>query len=83
LDEPEAALSPLRQLAFLSLMKQFVARDCQFIIATHSPILMAFPESQILSFDDPPIREIDYDELEHVKLTRAFLADPQAFIRRL
>jgi predicted ATPase len=83
LDEPEAALSPLRQLSFLSLMKQMVAQDCQFLIATHSPILMAFPEAQILNFDAPPIHEMDYDEIEHVRLTRAFLRDPQAFVRRL
>jgi predicted ATPase len=83
LDEPEAALSPLRQLAFLSLMKQFVAQDCQFIIATHSPMLMAFPEASILNFDEAPIRPVSYDDLEHVKLTRAFMQDPQAFVRRL
>jgi predicted ATPase len=83
LDEPEAALSPLRQLTLLALMKQFVAHDCQFIIATHSPILMAFPEALILNFDGPPIAPIEYDELEHVRLTRAFLQDPQAFVRRL
>lgn len=83
LDEPEAALSPLRQLAFLSVMKDFVAQDCQFIVATHSPILMAFPEAQILSFDEPPIRVVEYDDLEHVRLTRAFLRDPQAFLHRL
>jgi predicted ATPase len=83
LDEPEAALSPLRQLMLLALMKQFVAQDCQFIIATHSPILMAFPQAQIYSFDTPPIEAIEYEALEHVKLTRAFLQDPPAFIRRL
>jgi predicted ATPase len=54
LDEPEAALSPLRQLGFLSLLKDMVKRDSQFIIATHSPILMAFPDGVILSFDQVP-----------------------------
>jgi predicted ATPase len=83
LDEPEAALSPLRQLTLLALMKQFVVRNCQFLIATHSPILMAFPDAQILNFDDPPIHEVEYDDLEHVRLMRAFLQDPQAFVRRL
>jgi predicted ATPase len=83
LDEPEAALSPLRQLSLISMIKQMVAKDCQFLIATHSPILMAFPEAQILCFDEPPICEVEYDELEHVKLTRAFLRDPQAFIHKL
>lgn len=83
LDEPEAALSPTRQLGLLALMKEFVARDCQFIIATHSPMLMAFPDAQILNFDAAPIEPTEYDELEHVRLTRAFLRDPQAFLHRL
>ena len=83
LDEPEAALSPLRQLAFLSQIKAMTAQNCQFLIATHSPILMAFPDAEIFSFDEQPIVTVDYDDLEHVRLTRAFLSDPQAFLRRL
>ena len=83
LDEPEAALSPLRQLAFLSQVKAMVAQECQFLIATHSPILMAFPDAEIFSFDQQPIASVDYDDLEHVRLTRAFLRDPQAFLHRL
>ena len=83
LDEPEAALSPLRQLAFLKMMKEFASQECQFIIATHSPILMAFPDAQIFSFDEAPIAAVEYDDLEHVRITRAFLRDPQAFLHRL
>jgi predicted ATPase len=83
LDEPEAALSPIRQLSLLSMMKQMVGQGCQFIVATHSPILMAFPDASILSFDTQPITEVAYDELEHVRLTRAFLSNPEAFLRRL
>ncbi len=83
LDEPEAPLSPLRQLSFLSLLKDMVGQDAQFIIATHSPIIMAFPEATILSFDKLPIQAVKYADLEHVALTRAFLDDPQAFLRRL
>jgi predicted ATPase len=83
LDEPEAALSPIRQLSLLSMIKQMVAQGCQFIIATHSPILMAFPGASILSFDVQPISAVAYDELEHVRLTKAFLSDPEAFLRRL
>jgi predicted ATPase len=83
LDEPEAPLSPQRQLAFLMMLKEMVAKDAQFIIATHSPILMAFPGAVILSFDTPPIQAVQYDELEHVTLTKSFLADPEAFLRRL
>lgn len=84
MDEPEAALSPTRQLAFLSLLKRTVTDDnCQFIIATHSPILMAYPDAQILSFDESPIAPVAYETLEHVTLTRDFLQNPQAFLRHL
>lgn len=83
LDEPEAPLSPLRQLSFLSMLKQMTAEDAQFIIATHSPIILAFPEAQIMSFNDGTINNIPYDELEHVTLTRAFLNDPQSYMRHL
>jgi predicted ATPase len=83
LDEPEAPLSPLRQLALLSALKEMVAQDAQFIIATHSPILMAFPEAEILLFDGGKIRPVEYNQLEHVTLTRAFLKDPRAFVERL
>jgi predicted ATPase len=83
LDEPEVPLSPLRQLSLISLLKQMVAQDAQFIIATHSPILMAFPEATILSFDSAPIRRAAYEDLEQVSLTRSFLNDPQAYLRQL
>ena len=83
MDEPEAPLSPIRQLAFLSALKQMIAEDSQFIIATHSPIIMAFPDAEILSFDDGEIRKVNYDDLEHVTLTRAFLNDPEAYLRYL
>jgi predicted ATPase len=84
LDEPEAPLSPLRQLAFLSLLKEMVEQQrAQFIIATHSPILMAYPGAEILNFDAVPIAPIAYDELEHVTLTRSFLLDPAAYLRHL
>jgi predicted ATPase len=83
LDEPEAPLSPQRQLALLSMIGDMVEEKAQFIISTHSPILMAFPGAQIFSFDSHPIREIAYDDVEHVSLTRAFLNNPQSFLRRL
>lgn len=83
LDEPEAPLSPVRQLALISALKQMVTQKAQFIIATHSPILMAFPEAVILSFDGGQAHPVAYQELEHVTLTRAFLEDPEAFISRL
>lgn len=83
LDEPEAPLSPLRQLGFLSLLKEMVAQDAQFIIATHSPILMAFPGATLLNFDQTPIQPVQWEELDHVTVTRAFLTDPEAFLNHL
>ncbi|HEX8684722.1 MAG TPA: AAA family ATPase [Ardenticatenaceae bacterium] len=83
LDEPEAPLSPARQLAFLSMLKQMVEQKTQFIIATHSPIIMAFPGATILSFDAPPIHPVTYGELEHVTITRAFLNSPERFLKHL
>lgn len=83
LDEPEVPLSPSRQLTFISMLKQMVEQDCQFIIATHSPILMAFPGAVILSFDETPLQPVSYDSLEHVTLTRSFLNDPDQYLRYL
>jgi len=84
LDEPEAPLSPLRQLSFLSLLKSMTAgQDAQFIIATHSPLILAFPGATIYSFDELPLNPVRYTDLEHVRLTRDFLANPEAFLREL
>ncbi len=83
LDEPEAALSPSRQLSFLSALKQMVEQEAQFVIATHSPIILAFPEAQILSFENGMIKQVKYEDLEHVRLTRDFLENPQSFLRHL
>lgn len=83
LDEPEAALSPARQLAFISVLKQMIAENSQFIIATHSPIILAFPEAQILHFNEGKIQETQYNQLEHVNLTRDFLDNPESFLRHL
>jgi predicted ATPase len=84
LDEPEAPLSPLRQLGFLSLLKEMVEQhQAQVIIATHSPILMAFPDAVIFSFDKIPIQRIAYEELEHVTLTRDFLNNPAQYLQHL
>lgn len=83
LDEPETPLSPQKQLTFLSMLKQMVEQSCQFIIATHSPIIMAFPDARIYSFDQREITTIVYDDIEHVVLTRSFLKDPENYLRRL
>jgi predicted ATPase len=83
LDEPETPLSPLSQLALIAMLKEMVGQNAQFIIATHSPILLALPGARILDFDSQPIRWSPYQDLEHVRLTREFLADPDRFLRRL
>jgi predicted ATPase len=83
LDEPEAPLSPLRQLALISAMRAMLEQNAQFIIATHSPILMAFPQAGILDFDSGKIQPSRYEDLEHVRLTRDFLANPEVFLRNL
>ncbi len=72
-DEPEAALSPSRQLSFLSRLHELVADGCQFLIATHSPILMAYPLATIYLMDDGPPRAVPYRETEHYTVTRNFL----------
>lgn len=73
LDEPEAALSPSRQLAALSAIHQLVQQECQFIIATHSPILLSYPNAKILQFDGTGITEVAYEDTEHYAVTRDFL----------
>jgi len=83
LDEPEAALSPNRQLTFISAIKQMIQENAQFIIATHSPIILAFPDATILNFRDGRIQQVQYSELEHVNLTKEFLNNPEAFLRYL
>lgn len=81
LDEPEAPLSPRGVLQLLALIKDRVARDCQFIVATHSPMLMAFPEAAIYLFVGDGIRLTPYSKVEHVQLVKAFLNNPQQFLR--
>ena len=83
LDEPEAPLSPQSQLALLALISDGVAQSSQFIIATHSPIVLAFPGATIISFDQVPPASVAFDDLEHVNLTRSFLNDPRAYLRHI
>ncbi|MED1781224.1 AAA family ATPase [Brevibacillus fortis] len=80
LDEPEAALSPKRQIAFLYVMRDLVEEGAQFIIATHSPILMGYPGATILNFDESPAQEVNYRDTEHYQLTRRFLENPALFL---
>lgn len=72
-DEPEAALSPNRQLAALSAIHHLVEDDSQFIIATHSPILLSYPNARILQFDGSGIYEVGYEDTEHYVVTKDFL----------
>lgn len=79
LDEPEAALSPASQLKFLNLLQQIGAEgQAQFVIATHSPILLSCPGAQIFSFDGAHIKEVGYQETAHFKIYRQFFADQAA-----
>lgn len=83
LDEPEAPLSPLRQLSFLVMLKSMVEQNAQFIIATHSPILMAYPGAVILNFEAGRVEPVPYEALEHVRITREFLNEPSRYLRHL
>jgi predicted ATPase len=77
MDEPEAALSPKRQVQFLGLLHDYVKRGGQFVIATHSPIIMAYPDARIYFLDGEGVREVAYTDTEHYLVTRGFLSNPQ------
>ena len=83
LDEPEAALSPSRQMSMLSRMHELVNQNCQFIIATHSPIIMAYPEADILVLGENGITRTDYEDTEHYQVTKSFLANREGMLRQL
>ena len=83
LDEPESALSPQRQLSFLRLVHDRVADGGQFIIATHSPLIMAYPGATIYVLDREGIRRVPYEETEHYIVTKTFLEDPALTFRFL
>nr|WP_249042920.1 AAA family ATPase [Metabacillus idriensis] len=83
LDEPEGPLSPMKQLSLISMLLEMIKEGSQFIIATHSPILMAFPEAVIYTLDDLPLKSVQYDDLEHVKITKGFLNSPERYLRHL
>jgi predicted ATPase len=83
LDEPEAPLSPQSQLALIALIGDMLKQDAQFIIATHSPILLGFPDALIYSCDRVPIEAVPYEELDHVVITRDFLNSRERFLKYL
>lgn len=83
LDEPEAALSPARQLTLLAEIHRLVSCDSQFIIATHSPILMAYPGAHIWQLSSKGIEAVAYEETEHYQLTLRFLENPKRYLQYL
>ena len=83
LDEPEAALSPQRQLSALAIIHRLVKTGSQFVVATHSPILLAYPGALIYRLDDQGITSTAYEETEHYTITRSFLENPSRFLKTL
>ncbi len=83
LDEPEAALSPQRQLTLLLEIVSCAKEDSQFIIATHSPILLGIPGAEILSFDDGQIHPIDYEDTDGYQVTKMFIENKEQLLKRL
>lgn len=76
LDEPEAALSPMRQMSFLCMLHEYVTNGSQFVIATHSPLIMSYPNSKTYVLGGPQIIETPYEDTEHFRITRDFLNHP-------
>ncbi|GGB08978.1 ATP-binding cassette domain-containing protein [Macrococcus hajekii] len=83
LDEPESALSPMRQMNMLVRMHELVMQGCQFIIATHSPILMTYPDAEIIEFNDTGMTSVNYQETDHYLITKAFIERPKMMIDTL
>ncbi len=83
LDEPEAALSPMRLLTLMAEIDSLVKKDSQFIIATHSPMLMTFPNSEIIEFSQSGIKRVNYQDTEHYKITKRFLENPEKMLHYL
>ena len=83
LDEPEAALSPQRQLGFLALLHEYCAAGCQFIIATHSPIIMAYPDAAIHVIGENGLTPTRFEDTEHYKVTKNFLQNPARSLKVL
>lgn len=82
LDEPEAALSPIRQLALLNRMDELIKQGCQFIIATHSPIVMGYPDASIISVENG-LNEIMYEDTEHYQVMKTFIEDRESVLKHL
>lgn len=83
LDEPEAALSPMRIMELMCVIHQLEQQNSQFIISTHSPILMAYPGAEVLNLTEEGIRSVHYRETEHYRITKQFLNNPDQMCRYL
>lgn len=83
LDEPEAALSPLRQMTFLTLLHAHVRAGAQFVVATHSPIVLAYPDAWIYQFDEGGVSRVEYEETEHYRVYLDFLRNREPSLRVL
>ena len=83
LDEPEAALSPMRIMRLMHCMQQLVDNESQFIVSTPSPMLMALPGADVLQIDENGIERVDYRDTEHYLVTRKFLENPEQMLRYL
>ena len=83
LDEPEAALSPSRQMAMISRMHDLIQDRSQFIIATHSPIIMAYPDAQIFMLSPDGIKKVGYTETDHFRVTKEFLNNHEKMLKIL
>ena len=83
LDEPEAALSPTRQMTLLVEFQRLISAGAQLIVATHAPILLAFPGAEIYEITGDGIARTSYEECDHVRVTKRFLNDPQGMLRKL
>lgn len=82
-DEPEAALSPIRQMGLLAAMHGLVGKGSQFIVATHSPILLGYPGAAIYLLTEGAIARVPYTETEHYVITKSFLNNPEGMLREL
>lgn len=83
LDEPEAALSPQRLMSLIVAIDELVKHNSQFIIATHSPILMSYPKAEILEMSDAGIQKVGYKETEHYRITKQFIDNPERMLKYL
>ncbi|MBX2847283.1 MAG: AAA family ATPase [Acidiferrobacterales bacterium] len=83
LDEPEAALSPTRQMAMITRLHQLIGKKSQFIIATHSPIILAYPNAKIYEINSGTLNTREYEETEHFRITKSFINSYEKFVKEL